>query len=415
MSIDCTSLDYLATSVKRQRKIYEGSIPLTPVDSIPLAFNEVDTSFLHGFYISDKVKTYVEQKNSIIQFSGRKRATADINKIHSTLASQLGASDGSLRLLSGLHAHMVVFMSLASIGDTVILLPDLAGGHFATKKILDRLGLETLLLPVDETLLCIDHEKASELIENSDPKFIFIDRSEGLRFEDFSFLKSFEKPIKIFDASQYLPQIMCKAYTNPFEWGFDLILFTVHKSFPGPQKAGIVTRVKDEVWTKLLEGLSSFVSSSHAENTFKLGFALQKFDIINYLGNMLVSLAEKLEAELTQKSVPVISRTLQGHAEWPATQHIWIRCENKDKAFELYSNLAKCRIHTNYRLLPYNLGWGIRLGTTSAIMLGLSECTLESMSELISKIYHKGFSLSIRHEVRKLREQMKEKSTIVWP
>lgn len=41
----------------------------------------------------------------------------ELNRIHRRLAECLGAAEGSLRLLSGLHAHIAVFMSLAGIGE----------------------------------------------------------------------------------------------------------------------------------------------------------------------------------------------------------------------------------------------------------------------------------------------------------
>jgi len=109
--------DQLHLSLSRQRRLLAASIILTPVDNIPITYGKQENcGFLHGLYISDKVKTKVEQRNSIIQFAGRGRATFDVNRIHRQLADALGAEHGSLRLLSGLHAHIVLFMSLAGIG-----------------------------------------------------------------------------------------------------------------------------------------------------------------------------------------------------------------------------------------------------------------------------------------------------------
>lgn len=44
---------------------------------------------------------------------------------------------------------------------------------------------------------------------------------------------------KIFDASQYLTNIMAKDYDNPFDMGFDIILTSLHKNYPGSQKAAV--------------------------------------------------------------------------------------------------------------------------------------------------------------------------------
>ncbi|MGB0732507.1 MAG: hypothetical protein ACPGPF_02040, partial [Pontibacterium sp.] len=313
-------LSRLNTSLERQKKLLSASLPLTPVDSLPLGFDGSEAAFLHGFYISDKKKALYQQYESKIQFSGRRHATNDLNDIHAALAEKLNGAQSSLRLLSGLHAHIVVFMSLARIGDSVVLLPEQAGGHFATKKILERLGLKVYELPINFDSLSIDIEQTTNLMHDIAPDFIFIDRSEGLRYEDFSFLQQFTSPIKIFDSSQYLPQIMCAEYISPFEWGFDIQLFTVHKSFPGPQKAGVVTRKSGETWQRLKQGLSDYVSSSHAENTYKFGLALMRDEAISHLASGLAVLARPLENALIERGVPAFSRDAQGEKNWPDTQ-----------------------------------------------------------------------------------------------
>jgi glycine hydroxymethyltransferase len=99
------------------------------------------------------------------------------------------------------------------------------------------LGLRTIDLPIDRERLCIDRAAALKVIERTPPDFIFVDRSEGLRYEDFSFIGGLEGPTTIFDASQYLTPILTGRYENPLEWGFDLMLFTLHKNFPGPVRA----------------------------------------------------------------------------------------------------------------------------------------------------------------------------------
>ena len=267
--------DSLMQSLEQQRRALADSIVLTPVDSLPLCLTDRNqTGFLHGLYLTDKIRDSESSKAAPILFGGRGQASQDLHAIHDLLANALGASKGSLRLLSGLHAHTATFMSVSEIGQTVMLLPVKAGGHFNSHAILHRLGLRTIDLPVDERRLCIDRSAALELVRSEQPDFIFIDRSEGLRFEDFAFLGEVRGPRKIFDASHYLPQILTERYENPLAWGFDLMLFSLHKSFPGPQKAGVVSRNDDSLWHSLVSGLSKFVSSSHAEDSYLLGLTL---------------------------------------------------------------------------------------------------------------------------------------------
>jgi glycine hydroxymethyltransferase len=127
----------LLESLRRQRTQFSSSIVLTPVDSLPFVLADREhTAFLHGLYLTDKVRGRQTAIETVIQFAGREAAARDLAAIHRFLADALNASEGSLRLLAGLQAHTVVFMSIATIGQKVMLLPEEAGGHFSTKTIL---------------------------------------------------------------------------------------------------------------------------------------------------------------------------------------------------------------------------------------------------------------------------------------
>jgi glycine hydroxymethyltransferase len=290
-------------------------------------------------------------------------------------------------------------MSISSIGQTVMLLSEEAGGHFSTHAILERLGLQTVDIPIDYDRLCIDHVATLELLERRTPDFIFVDRSEGLRFEDFSFLGSLEGPVTIFDASQYVTPIVTSRYPNPLDWGFDLMLFSLHKSFPGPQKAGIVTRKADGLWERLVSGLGTFVSSSHAENTYLVGLAILRRQWLESFASRLLETAVALELQLAYRDVPVIQRSSQGQPDWPATHHIWIRASEKSEAFKQYQGLARMRIHTNYRKLPYDLGHGLRLGTTFSAVAGLGSDHMNELADIITRVIGGDESRHLRQKV----------------
>ncbi len=130
----------LLRSLHAQRARLAESIVLTPVDSLPLILaDRQHTAFLHGLYLSDKVRDESAQRAAVIQFGGRDQAAQDLNAIHELLAERLGAAASSLRLLAGLQAQVATFMGLASIGDSVLLLSEEGGGHVSTAAILRRL------------------------------------------------------------------------------------------------------------------------------------------------------------------------------------------------------------------------------------------------------------------------------------
>jgi glycine hydroxymethyltransferase len=285
-----------------------------------------------------------------------------------------------------------------------MLLSDKAGGHFCAHAILQRLGLRTVDLPVDSQRMCIDQAAAMVLVERTRPDFVFIDRSEGLRYEDFAFVGGLDGPTTIFDASQYLTPILTGRYANPLAWGFDLMLFSLHKNFPGPQKAGVVSRHSGELWSRLVAGLSTLVSSSHAENTYLAGLTLLREDWLERYVIRLLATAAELESALTQRGVAVVPVASQGDAAWPSTHHLWVRCADRDEAFAQYEQLADANIHTNYRKLPYGLGYGLRLGTSFSAAAGVGLDHVETLAELVATAIERGASDPLRARVAELAQ-----------
>lgn len=400
-----TGRDALLRSLEDQRRTLAESIVLTPVDSLPFSLPDREhTAFLHGLYLTDKDRDREARKNALILFGGREQAVRDLVYIDRLLADAFDAAEGSLRLLSGLHAHAATFMSIGTIGQKVMLLSEEAGGHFNTHAILNRLGLSTIDLPIDQRRMCIDQAATLKLVRTEQPDFIFIDRSEGLRYEDFSFIGGLEGPRKIFDASHYVPQILTGRYPNPLAWGFDLMLFSLHKSFPGPQKAGIVSRQSDDLWAELIAGLSTLVSSSHAEESYLVGLTLLQEAWLETYAQRLLETALELETQLLRRHLNVVSRAEQGSPEWPATHHVWIRAPNRDAAFTQYERLSRSHLHTNYRKLPYGLGYGLRLGTTFSAVAGLSLVHIEELADIIEAAVRFGDDQALRDRVRELAE-----------
>lgn len=400
---------YLATSLKRQKTLLSHSVLLTPVDSIPLHLNaESVSNFVQGLYVTDRLKSKADARAAKILFAGRRRATIDTEHIYAAWAEALGASAASMRLLSGLHAHAIVFMGLGNIGDTVLILPEEAGGHFATPGLLKRLGYHVCHIPIDCTRRCVDATKTREVVERDRPEILFVDRSEGLTYEDFSTLLRDLPVYSVFDASQYLAGILTKHYRNPFEMGFDMLVSTLHKSFPGPQKALVAAKANDDRWRRVRSAMSSYVSSSHIKNTYLAGFALdRKATLATYARRMLSSVVE-LETCLWDLGVSVVKRSSAG----APTHHLWIRAPDQQAALTFYANLERARLLTNYRVLPYNLGYGLRLGTAAATLMGLRKQHAPELAAIINDVRLGGYSLNTRHRVRDLALSMRRTSLV---
>ena len=401
--------DSFRVSLYEQHKHFNNSLILNPVENIPdPEILAPSISFLHGLYNTDTIKTEDEKMDSKIQFSGRAQITEDINKIYASWAELLGGEGISMRLLSGLHAHIVIFMAITEIGQRVMALPEKAGGHVSSYAILKRLGLQIRDIPYDCTRMKIDRKKCISDMETFQPDIIFVDRSEGLVYEDFSWLghyKSVHPCYKIFDASQYLTNIICHDYTNPFDMGFDLIITTMHKNLPGPQRALVCAKQNDAMWKKLRSGISTYVSNMHVFSIYSAGLLLRNYEQLQALSKNMIQNACVLESTLQSAGVPIIARQTDSFS--PPTHHCWIGPLGKINAYELYRSLEHIGFMTNYRLLPYNIGYGLRLGLSGATQSGLRTFDIPELAEIISEAYQKGVDGRLKKKALRFIHQVK--------
>ncbi|HSS41482.1 MAG TPA: hypothetical protein VLK37_02920 [Solirubrobacterales bacterium] len=401
----------LRDSLRRQEDRLGASLILNPVENVPFADDlAVVASPLHGLYNSDKARARAQRLETEIQFSGRQAIEEDSRMIYAAWANALGAADATLRVLSGLNAHVTLFMAMAEPGQRVFLLPVAAGGHLSGKAILERLGLEVVDLPIDNESMAVDMPAALERVVDDPPDFLFIDRSEGLVFEDFSPLAEVEGPVTIFDSSQYLTNVICGDHPNPFAWGFDLMIASVHKNFPGPQKALLATREADETWRRILSGVSTYVSNMHSVSTYAAALTLTRREWLGNYSRRMLRVAVTLEDELDRCGVPVVKRP----RDRPPTHHVWIKETDRERAFTTYEWLEQCLILTNFRTLPYGLGPGLRLGVNAAVRLGLVESDIPRLSELIAEIRSTGPIPSLRKEANSFSREIWSRQGERW-
>ncbi|MHB8466238.1 MAG: PLP-dependent aminotransferase family protein [Acidimicrobiales bacterium] len=392
----------LRASLIEQRRLLRSTLVLNPVENFPFADDiAVASGPLHGLYNSDKVRSREQRIEADHLFAGRQAIERDSRKIYAAWADAVRAEDATLRLLSGLHAHIVLFMSVARAGETVLLLPVEAGGHMSGRQILERLGLNVIEMAVNDAAMCVDVQKTVDLCERYKPAFVFVDRSEGLVVENFAPVLP-EDSFRIFDGSQYLSNIIVGDHPDPFEAGFDLLVATVHKNFPGPQKAMFATKRVDDTWREVLRGVSTYVSNMHVASTYAAGLSLTRSNWIKAYSTRMLTCAVRLEVELAENGVPVVRRP----TDKVPTHHVWIREATRSRAFETFEALEQCQVLTNYRKLPYSLGVGLRLGLNAAARLGLEEADIPRLASLIASIRRDGPSPALRAEAKTFSEMI---------
>src|SRR4051794_33801296 len=165
----------LRSSLARQDAILRSSLVLNPVENFPVAEDlAVVAGRAHGLYTSDKPRDRSERRVTDHQFAGRRAMERDQCRAYAAWADAVGAADSTLHLLSGLHAHIVLFMAMARAGQRVLLLPIEAGGHVSGRQMLERLGLTVAEMVPDDAAMAVHIERTLALYAPDPPDFVFV-------------------------------------------------------------------------------------------------------------------------------------------------------------------------------------------------------------------------------------------------
>lgn len=376
---------------------FNTSLILNPTENVPFLF-EKNTKFFEGLYVSERFKDV----NDKVIFAGRNDYISFFQYIKNEWKKELRADDIDLKTLSGLNAHLILFLCILKPGEKIMVLPEICGGHFATEQILKNIGMITYQMIPDYENFGVDSIKTMQVIQQENIKFIFVDRSEGLYYEDFSWLKDVFA-YKIFDASQYISSILAGNYNNPFDMGFDMIITTLHKNYPGPQKGLIAVKKTDEIWIRYLANAKTYISNTHPKAIADSLIPLVNRDSFDKYCATCTSYIALLENALLEHKVPVVKRS----STCIPTQHIWILCHTKQESYKYYLKLESLGLLTNYRLLPYNLGYGLRIGLNAAILCGLQKKHISELAKIMSDAYHNDITPRLlqtcRNFIRKIK------------
>ncbi len=158
---------------------------------------------------------------------------------------------------SGAPANLAVYAALLEPGDTVLGMDLSHGGHlthghpmtlpakiynFVTYKMKDPETGE------------IDYEALRQVALEKKPKIIlagFSAYSRSLDYKKFVDIAKEVGAVTMADMAHIAGLIAAKALPNPFDFGFDIITTTTHKTLRGPRGGMILTRENEEIAKKI--------------------------------------------------------------------------------------------------------------------------------------------------------------------
>ncbi|WP_063772024.1 PLP-dependent aminotransferase family protein [Kitasatospora mediocidica] len=300
------------------------------------------------------------------------------------LLEELGRADYvTVRPLSGLNAMTLLLATLGGEpGSTVVTISPENGGHFATSSVAQRLGLRVEYLRGDDPH-SLDLAHAAELLARTRPSLLYVDQSHCLFPLDVASLvatvraASPETLVHV-DASHWLGLVLAGVFPNPLDEGADSFGGSTHKTFPGPQKAVLLTRDR-EVERRLRETQDYMISNHHFAATISLGISLLEFRDhggVEY-AHAVVRNTRRFGGLLTERGLTVVAAD-RGYS---SGHQLWLDPEADGVPAKVASDrLFAAGIRVNFMAgLPGFAGQGVRIGLNEATYQGL---TGEDFTEL---------------------------------
>lgn len=168
-----------------------------------------------------------------------------------------GAQFANVQPHSGASANMALYMALLEPGDTVLGMDLSHGGHLthgspmtAISKIFNFVRYKMSNVETGE----IDYDELRRLALEHKPKIILAGFSAYSRELDYAKFAAIAKEVGAYavaDIAHIAGLIAGGVHKNPFEFGFDVMTSTTHKTLRGPRGGLILVRESQELAKKI--------------------------------------------------------------------------------------------------------------------------------------------------------------------
>jgi len=317
--------------------------------------------------------------------------------------------------LSGSAMNQAVYLGLLEPGDTILAMDLSHGGHLTHGAPVSHMGslfnfVRYVTDPVDGS---IDFDQVRADALKHKPKLLLTGYTSYPRDIDYAAFKSIADEvgaIAMTDASHFGGLVAGDAMKNPFDFGFDVVTTTTHKSLRGPRGGMILCR------------------KPFAKNIDRSVFpGLQGGPHMNAVAALAVTLLKAQGEEFRQyaqqvlKNAQALAKTLLGHQGHLVTggtdNHMMVL--DTMKTYDLDGRVAeetldKASITTNKQIIPDDPNpplrpSGLRIGTPAATARGMNEEHMEQLGqwihECLSSHEDEDHLAAVRNEVETFCQQ----------
>ena len=322
---------------------------------------------------------------------------------------------------SGANANEAVYNAWLEVGDTVLGMDLAQGGHLTHGSPVTRSGkiYNFIRYGLDENGE-IDYNQIEKMAEKYKPKIILVGFSAYPGEIDYARISKIGKKygaMLMADIAHIAGLIAGGVLENPFDYGFNVVTTTTHKTLRGPRGGMILSNGKVgnplKKSEKTLENLPTLIDRSvfpgtqggpqmHSIAAKAVSFyeALQP-EFKNY-ANQVVKNAKKLAEELSKRGFKLVTGGTKNHLILvDVYSSFGIDGKTAERAMDKIGLTLNANSIPNDKL-PMFTPSGIRLGTPAITSRGMKEEQMEQIAEWMR------FAIENRDDSEKLAKAKKE-------
>ncbi len=291
--------------------------------------------------------------------------------------------------LSGSAMNQAVYFGLLDPGDTILAMDLSHGGHLTHGAPVSHMGklfnfVRYVTDPVDGA---IDFDRVREDAIKNQPKLIlagYTSYPRDLEYEKFKQIADEVGAITMTDASHFGGLVAGGSMKNPFDYGFDIVTTTTHKSLRGPR--GGMVLCKKEFATKIDKSVfPGLQGGPHMNAIAAIAVTLLKAqsDEFKQYAQQVLDNSKALARGLMDRQASLITGGTDNHM---MVMDTLVSYGLDGRVAE--EALDKASITTNKQIIPDDPNpplrpSGIRIGTPAATSRGMVESDMERLAEWI--------------------------------
>lgn len=289
--------------------------------------------------------------------------------------------------LSGSAMNQAVYLGLLEPGDTILAMDLSHGGHLTHGAPVSHMGkfFNFIRYVTDPEDGSIDFDKVRQDALKHKPKMIlcgYTSYPREIEYEKFKAIADEIGALTMTDASHFGGLVAGDAMKNPFDYGFDIVTTTTHKSLRGPRggmvmcKKSLASKIDKSVFPGLQGGPHMNAIAAIAVTLLKA-----QTDEFKQYAEQVLKNAKTLAQTFLDQDVKLITGGTDNH----------MLVMDTVKGFGIDGKLAeetldKVAITTNKQIIPDDPNpplkpSGIRLGTPAATTRGMNENDMKRLAD----------------------------------